>query len=110
MDNEDSHMNAMDVAFILATHNLDATPEVGYVIVKLDGMICSLTPNGEKSGLSDVATISNTLRSDLFQDLDNLAFTSPRPPHEYASKRSLVSWHLRIDLRLPSHRSSPVFS
>ncbi len=35
MDNEDSHMDALDLAFFLATHNFDATPEDGYVIVKL---------------------------------------------------------------------------
>ena len=26
-DNEDSHMNAFDLAFLLASHNFDATPE-----------------------------------------------------------------------------------
>ena len=57
MDNEDSHMNAMDLAFLLATHNFDATPEAGYVIVKLDGVIYSLKPNGKKPGLADVTTI-----------------------------------------------------
>ena len=60
LDNEDGHMNAMDLAFLLATHNFDATPEAGYVIVKLDGVIYSLKPNGEKPGLADVTTISNT--------------------------------------------------
>ncbi|MCX6673321.1 MAG: hypothetical protein NTY37_06040 [Methanothrix sp.] len=58
-DNEDSRMNAMDLAFLLATHNFDATPEDGYVIVKLEGMIYSLSPNGEKPGLAEVTTISN---------------------------------------------------
>jgi len=53
-DNEDSRMNAMDLAFLLATHNFDATPEKGCVIVKLEGMIYSLTPNGEKPGLAEV--------------------------------------------------------
>jgi hypothetical protein len=62
LDNEDSHMNAMDLAFLLATHNFDATPEAGNVIVKLDGMIYSLKPNGKKPGLADVTTISNTLK------------------------------------------------
>ncbi len=61
-DNEDSHMNAMDLAFLLATHNFDATPEAGYVIVKLDGIIYSLTPNGEKPGLSEVTVISNAMK------------------------------------------------
>ncbi|MDD4162492.1 MAG: hypothetical protein PHW87_08425 [Methanothrix sp.] len=62
IDNEDSHINAMDLAFLLATHNFDVTPEAGYVIVKLDGMIYSLTPNGKKPGLADVTTISDTLK------------------------------------------------
>jgi len=58
-DNEDSHMNAFDLAFLLATHNFDATPEDGHVIVKLESMIYSLTPNGEKPGLAEVTIISN---------------------------------------------------
>ncbi len=49
-------MDALDLAFFLATHNFDATPEDGNVIVKLEGMICSLTPNGERPGLADVTT------------------------------------------------------
>jgi hypothetical protein len=53
-DNEDIHMNALDLAFLLATHNLDATPKDGYVIVKQDGKIYSLTPNGEKPGLAEI--------------------------------------------------------
>jgi len=56
-ENEDISINAMDLAFLLATHNFDATPEAGYVIVKLNGMIYSLTPNGKKPGLADVTTI-----------------------------------------------------
>ena len=59
-DNEDIHMNALDLAFLLATHNLDATPKDGYVIVKQDGKIYSLTPNGEKPGLAEITIISNT--------------------------------------------------
>ena len=61
-DNEDSHMNALDLAFLLVTHNFDATPDNGYVIVKLEGMIYSLTPNGEKPGLAEVTIISNALK------------------------------------------------
>jgi hypothetical protein len=61
-DNEDSRMNAMDLAFLLATHNFDATPEKGCVIVKLEGMIYSLTPNGEKPGLAEITIISNALK------------------------------------------------
>jgi hypothetical protein len=59
LDNEDSHMNALDLAFLLATHSFDATPENGYVIVKLEGKIYSLTPNGEKPGLAEVTIVSN---------------------------------------------------
>jgi hypothetical protein len=59
-DNEDVRMNAMDLAFLLATHNFDATPENGYVIVKLESMIYSLTPNGEKPGLAEVTIINDT--------------------------------------------------
>jgi hypothetical protein len=59
MDNEDSHMNALDLAFLLATHGFDATPEDGYVIVKLEGMIYSLAPNGEKPGLAEVTIVSD---------------------------------------------------
>jgi len=51
-DNEDSHMNAMDLAFLLATHNFDATPEDGHVSVKLEGTIYSLTPKSRKAGIS----------------------------------------------------------
>ena len=51
----------MDLAFLLATHNFDATPEDGYVIVKLEGMIYSLTPNKEKPGLAEVTIITNAL-------------------------------------------------
>ena len=52
-------VGVMDLAFLLATHSFDATPEDGYVIVKLDGMIYNLTPNGKKPGLSEVTVISN---------------------------------------------------
>jgi hypothetical protein len=57
-DNEDVCMDAMDLAFLLATHNFDATPEDGYVIVKLEGTIYNLTPNGDKPGLAEVTVIS----------------------------------------------------
>ena len=61
-DNEDVRMNAGDLAFLLATHNFDATPEDGYVIVKLEGTTYSFTPNGEKPGLAEVTIISNALK------------------------------------------------
>jgi hypothetical protein len=47
---------------LTATHNFDATPEKGCVIVKLEGMIYSLTPNGEKPGLAEITIISNALK------------------------------------------------
>ena len=40
---EDTHMNAEDLAFYLATHNFDAKPNGGHVNVNLDGSICKLT-------------------------------------------------------------------
>ncbi len=51
-------MTAEDLAFFLVTQNYDATPENGYVQVKMGGMIYSLTPNGAASGLADMAIIN----------------------------------------------------
>lgn len=52
---DDSHMNAQDLAFYLASHGFDAKPKGGYVEVNLDGKICKLTPNGSAAGLADIA-------------------------------------------------------
>ena len=51
---EDTHMNAEDLAFYLATHNFDAKPNGGHVDVNLDGSICKLTPNGSAPGLCSI--------------------------------------------------------
>jgi hypothetical protein len=56
-NNEDVYITAQDLAFILATHNYDATPEDGYVIVRQDGKTYMLVPNGAASGLADVSVI-----------------------------------------------------
>jgi hypothetical protein len=53
--NEDTHMNSKDLAFFLATHNYNAMPRDSYVELNLNGEICKLIPNGEKSGLCDLA-------------------------------------------------------
>jgi hypothetical protein len=53
-ENEDVQINAQDLAFLLATHNFDATPKDDYVIVKLDIGVYKLVPNGMKPGLADV--------------------------------------------------------
>jgi hypothetical protein len=52
--NEDTRMDARDLAFILVTHDFDATPKDGYVIVELNGTIYILTPNRDKPGLADI--------------------------------------------------------
>lgn len=56
-DSEDVRIDARDLAFLLVTHGLDASPEDGCVIVKLDDAEYSITPNGEKPGLADISTI-----------------------------------------------------
>jgi hypothetical protein len=53
--NEDTHMNSKDLAFFLATHNYNAMPRDSYVELNLNGEIYKLIPNGEKSGLCDLA-------------------------------------------------------
>ncbi len=54
MSFDDPHMTSYDLAFFLATHDFDATPKAGYVIVNLDDKVYKLTPNGEAAGLADV--------------------------------------------------------
>lgn len=56
-NNEDTHITAQDLAFILATHNYDATPEDGCVLVHQDGKAYKLVPNGDASGLADVSVV-----------------------------------------------------
>jgi hypothetical protein len=55
LENEDSRMDVIDLAFILVTHNFDATPEGNYVVVKIDDTVYSLTPNGDRPGLADIS-------------------------------------------------------
>lgn len=50
---DDSHMDAQDLAYYLATHGFDARPVGGYVEVNLGGSICKLTPNGIEPGLAN---------------------------------------------------------
>ncbi|MBN1323399.1 MAG: hypothetical protein JW986_05285 [Methanotrichaceae archaeon] len=54
MSFDDPHMTSYDLAFFLATHDFDATPKAGYVIVNLDDKVYKLTPNGEAAGLADI--------------------------------------------------------
>jgi hypothetical protein len=56
-NNEDTHITAQDLAFILATHSYDATPEDGCVLVHQDGKDYKLVPNGDASGLADVSVV-----------------------------------------------------
>lgn len=54
--NEDARIEAIDLAFILATHNFDASPKGDYVIVKINSTIYRLTPNGDRPGLADIVS------------------------------------------------------
>jgi hypothetical protein len=54
----DALMTPNDMAFFLATHNLDATPNDGYVQVKIDGTIYKVVPNGTNPGLADISIIN----------------------------------------------------
>ena len=56
--NEDTCITQNDLAFFLATHNYDATPEGGYVQVKIDGATYKIVPNGSKPGLADLSIIN----------------------------------------------------
>jgi len=52
---EDIGMTVQDLAFFLATHGYDATPERSYVSVKLSGgNMAYLTPNGGNPRLADL--------------------------------------------------------
>jgi hypothetical protein len=52
--NEDARINAQDLAFLLVTHNFDATPRGDYVEVRINGSIYMATPNAGKAGLADI--------------------------------------------------------
>lgn len=56
--NEDPVITSNDLAFFLATHNYDATPKDGYVVVKLEGVVYKAVPNGSEPGLADLKVIS----------------------------------------------------
>jgi hypothetical protein len=47
-------MNVEDLAFYLATHGFDATPENGNVDVELSGKVYKLIPNGSAPGLASI--------------------------------------------------------
>jgi hypothetical protein len=53
---DDPRINSEDLAFYLATHGFDATPESGYVEVDLAGNVYKLTPNGSAPGLCIIAS------------------------------------------------------
>jgi hypothetical protein len=50
----DPLMGAKDLAFYLATHDIDATPKGDYVEVNLGGDIYKLAPNGSAPGLASI--------------------------------------------------------
>jgi hypothetical protein len=52
--NEDVRINAQDLAFLLVTHNFDATPKGDHVEVRINGSIYMATPNAGKAGLADI--------------------------------------------------------
>ena len=52
--NEDNRMDAQDLAFLLVTHNFDATPKGDHVEVKIGNSVYSLMPNANKPGLADI--------------------------------------------------------
>jgi len=52
--NEDARINAQDLAFLLVTHNFDATPRGDHVEVRINGSIYMATPNAGKAGLADI--------------------------------------------------------
>jgi len=54
---EYSRISVRDLAFYLVSHDFDATPEDGYVLVWLDGTAYRLDPNGEGAGLCDISLL-----------------------------------------------------
>ena len=57
-ENEDPLMTSNDLAFFLASHDFDATPNTGYVEVKLYGAVYKAVPNGNEPGLADLTIIN----------------------------------------------------
>jgi len=56
--NCDARMTTNDLAFFLATHNFDATPEDDYVQVKIDGTIYKVVINDADSGIVSLSIIN----------------------------------------------------
>jgi hypothetical protein len=54
MNNEDDRMTALDLAFLLVTHNFDAEPKGDHVEVEISGFVYNLTPNADRPGLADI--------------------------------------------------------
>lgn len=52
--NEDPLITSIDLAFFLATHGYDASPQDAYAIVNLNGTYIKLIPNGNSPGLADI--------------------------------------------------------
>jgi len=57
-ETEDSYLSVNDLAFILATHDFDATPKGDYVEVRLNDVVLKLVPNGSHPGLANVTIMS----------------------------------------------------
>jgi hypothetical protein len=55
---EDTHITTYDLAFILATHGYDATPERNHVDMELNGRTYKFTPNGDAPGLASMTVIN----------------------------------------------------
>ncbi|MDM7935257.1 MAG: hypothetical protein QUS08_07715 [Methanothrix sp.] len=55
---EDVQIDSYDLAFLLATHNFDAVPKDGYVLLRLGGAVYRLTPNGDAPGLCAIEATS----------------------------------------------------
>ena len=52
--NEDPSMNVNDLAFLLVTHDFDATPNKYFVEVRLNKTVYKLVPNGQYPGLANI--------------------------------------------------------
>jgi hypothetical protein len=53
-NNEDPIMNVNDLAFLLVTHDFDATPRKYFVEVNLNKTVYKLVPNGPYPGLANM--------------------------------------------------------
>ena len=52
--NEDPIMNVNDLAFLLVTHDFDASPKKDFVEVRLNNTAYKLVPNGPYPGLANM--------------------------------------------------------